>query len=96
MLLLDAPPINTPFLFMLDFHFYKQLHSAQGTLAWQAQAQLPQGALLGVYGASGAGKTTLLRLLAGLDQAQRGHLKMGEEHWYKSQEKFIGRLSNAV
>lgn len=72
---------------MLDFHFHKQLHSAQGTLAWQAHAQLPKGALLGVYGASGAGKTTLLRLLAGLDQAEDGQLKMGEEYWYQAQQK---------
>ncbi|MGH1339764.1 MAG: ATP-binding cassette domain-containing protein [Aureispira sp.] len=67
---------------MLDFHFHKQLHTAQGVQAWEVQGKLSKGALLGVYGASGAGKTTLLRLLAGLDQAQGGYLKVEEEYWY--------------
>lgn len=67
---------------MLDFHFYKQLHTAQGLEHWEVQGKLPTGALLGVYGASGAGKTTFLRLLAGLDQAEGGHLKVEGDDWY--------------
>lgn len=69
---------------MLDFHFHKQLHTANGLQAWQVQGQLPQGRILGVYGASGVGKTTLLRLLAGLDEPQAGHLKVQEEYWYNA------------
>lgn len=69
---------------MLDFHFHKQLHTAQGWQDWTVKGLLPKGALLGVYGASGAGKTTFLRLLAGLEKAQDGHLKVGTEYWYEA------------
>ncbi len=72
---------------MLDFYFYKQLQSAQGLLDWTVKAQCPAGKLLAVYGASGTGKTTLLRLLAGLDQAQEGHLKLDGNCWYNSSKK---------
>ena len=67
---------------MLDFHFHQELHTTQGIQAWEVVGRLPKGALLGVYGASGAGKTTLLRLLAGLDKAKGGYLKVEQEYWY--------------
>lgn len=69
---------------MLDFHFYKQLHTSQGLQDWELKGQVAQGALLGVYGASGAGKTTFLRLLAGLEQAAAGHLTVGGVDWYNA------------
>ncbi|MFK7796928.1 MAG: ATP-binding cassette domain-containing protein [Aureispira sp.] len=72
---------------MLDFYFYKQLHTAQGWQDWEVSGQLPKGAILGVYGASGAGKTTFLRLLAGLDKAQDGYLKVGTPYWYDARQK---------
>lgn len=72
---------------MLDFHFHKQLHTTQGLQAWELKGAIPKGALLGVYGASGAGKTTFLRLLAGLEQAQAGYLKVAGEYWYHAAKK---------
>jgi molybdate transport system ATP-binding protein len=72
---------------MLDFHFHKQLQTTQGWQDWEVSGQLPQGAVLGVYGVSGAGKTTFLRLLAGFEKAQDGHLKVGAEYWYNALQK---------
>lgn len=37
-----------------------------------------------IVGASGAGKTSLLRVLAGLDDGARGHVRFGETTWQKS------------
>lgn len=38
---------------------------------------LPEGAVIGVIGASGAGKSTFLNLLAGFDTADRGRILLG-------------------
>jgi ATP-binding cassette ChvD family protein len=38
---------------------------------------LPAGGIVGIIGPNGAGKTTLFRMLAGMDQADRGEIRMG-------------------
>ncbi|MBD9627022.1 ABC transporter ATP-binding protein [Ensifer sp. ENS06] len=40
--------------------------------------QLPRGTITGIVGESGSGKTTFGRILAGLDTAQAGRIKIGE------------------
>jgi sulfate-transporting ATPase len=40
--------------------------------------RLPPGGIVGVVGPNGAGKTTLLRMIAGLEQPDRGTLRIGE------------------
>ena len=42
---------------------------------------LPGKGVTALFGRSGSGKTTLLRCLAGLDKADSGYLKMGEQVW---------------
>ncbi|MCS6856001.1 MAG: ATP-binding cassette domain-containing protein, partial [Elioraea sp.] len=39
---------------------------------------VPPGSLIGVIGPNGAGKTTLLRLIAGLEQPDRGTITLGQ------------------
>jgi sulfate-transporting ATPase len=38
---------------------------------------LPAGGIVGIIGPNGAGKTTLFRMLAGIDTADRGEIRMG-------------------
>jgi ATP-binding cassette ChvD family protein len=40
--------------------------------------QLPRGGIVGIIGPNGAGKTTLFRILAGLEKADAGSLRIGE------------------
>ncbi|MBK9610474.1 ribosomal protection-like ABC-F family protein [Candidatus Amarobacter glycogenicus] len=58
---------------------------------------LERGELLGVVGPNGAGKTTLLRILAGLDEPDRGTVKLvaGAAFGYLSQG-FAGREGESV
>lgn len=41
----------------------------------------PAGAILAVTGPSGSGKTTVLRMLAGLEEPDKGRIFMGDEVW---------------
>ena len=40
-----------------------------------------------LFGASGSGKTSLLRLIAGLDQADTGHIMFCGEDWFHHQKR---------
>lgn len=57
------------------------LHFAYGTqpVLQGVDLELAAGEVLVVLGPSGCGKSTLLRLIAGLEHAQRGELRMGDE-----------------
>ncbi|QDG54818.1 ATP-binding cassette domain-containing protein [Persicimonas caeni] len=52
-------------------------------LAAQMRTQVHRVAIVG---ASGAGKTSLLRVLAGLEDGVRGHVRFGEATWLDSAE----------
>jgi putative ABC transport system ATP-binding protein len=41
--------------------------------------EVPEGEFLALMGPSGSGKTTLLNLIAGLDRASAGHIRVGTE-----------------
>lgn len=51
------------------------------TVAPRFELDLAGGQVVAVFGASGSGKTTLLRLLAGLDRATTGTIRLGNELW---------------
>ncbi len=40
--------------------------------------RIPPGAIVGIVGANGAGKTTLFKMIAGLEQPDRGNIQVGE------------------
>jgi molybdate transport system ATP-binding protein len=40
-----------------------------------------------LLGASGSGKTTILRCLAGLEQPQRGHIRVGDRVWFDAERR---------
>ncbi|MEB0046745.1 MULTISPECIES: molybdenum ABC transporter ATP-binding protein [unclassified Pseudomonas] len=51
--------------------------------------QLPGRGITALYGHSGSGKTTCLRCIAGLEQADRGFIKVNEEVWQDSSQKLF-------
>ena len=72
---------------MIQFNAYKMLQTADGELPLDVSFTIEEGQFLAIYGNSGAGKTTLLRILAGLTQADKTHIKVANEVWDDSQNK---------
>ncbi|MBB5192919.1 molybdate transport system ATP-binding protein [Silvimonas terrae] len=50
---------------------------------------LPKGGCLALYGPSGVGKTTLLRVLAGLQQPQRGSVLFDGKPWLDTDQRLL-------
>ncbi len=72
---------------MISAQLYKTLQGQNGTFALDASLQIAQGEFIAIYGPSGVGKTTLLRCLAGLDQAERGMIKVQSQVWFDSEKR---------
>ncbi len=54
---------------------------SRGDFRLRARADLPLAGVTAISGPSGAGKTTLLRVIAGLEPAAVGHVRMRGEIW---------------
>jgi molybdate transport system ATP-binding protein len=67
---------------MLTAEFSKQLGAFEVDAAFTAES----GKTLVLVGESGAGKTTILNLLAGLMHPDRGHIQLGEENLFDSEQ----------
>ena len=52
--------------------------------ALDVQLDLPGHGITALFGPSGSGKTTCLRVLAGLERAARGRVRVGDEIWQDS------------
>jgi molybdate transport system ATP-binding protein len=79
---------------MIQFNAYKMLQTADGELPLDVSFTIEKGQFLAIYGNSGAGKTTLLRILAGLTQADKTHIKVANEVWDDSQNKIHLSVQN--
>src|SRR6202161_3792606 len=53
--------------------------------------KLPNGRFIAIMGPSGSGKTTLLNLIAGIDHATAGHVKVGGEEITSMKERDLAR-----
>ena len=73
---------------MIQINAYKMLQTADGELPLDISLTFEKGQFIAIYGNSGAGKTTILRILAGLTQAEKTYIKVGNEIWDDSQKKF--------
>jgi molybdate transport system ATP-binding protein len=69
---------------MIQFRATKMLHTARGPQLFDAAFETKQGEILAIFGPSGAGKTTLLRILAGLTEADSGHIQIDDATWLDS------------
>ncbi|MEG0849925.1 MAG: ATP-binding cassette domain-containing protein [Flavobacterium sp.] len=72
---------------MIQFNAYKMLQTADGELPLDVSLTFEKGQFIAVYGNSGAGKTTILRILAGLTEAEKVQIKVGDEVWDDSVKK---------
>lgn len=65
----------------IELAFLKTLNGSGGTFDLDVRMNISKGDFIILCGPSGAGKTTLLRLIAGLDDASTGRLKVDGEVW---------------
>lgn len=72
---------------MINFSLQKTLHTTEGKMQLNVDAQVQNGKFIGLYGASGAGKTSILRMLAGLIKPDGGIIKVNDSVWYDSLRK---------
>lgn len=73
---------------MIQLDAYKMLQTADGELPLDISLTIKKGEFVSIYGNSGAGKTTILRILAGLTEAEKTLVKVGESIWDDSKKKF--------
>ena len=58
-----------------------RLHQQRGSFTLDAAFRAPTPGVVALFGRSGCGKTTLVNLIAGLLDAQDGHIRIGSEAW---------------
>ncbi len=72
---------------MIDFSLQKNLHTAEGEMQLNVNAQIESGKFVSLYGASGAGKTSILRMLAGFMKPDNGFIKANNATWFDASKK---------
>jgi len=65
---------------MIEIDIRKRLDSRVLSLS----IEIKRGTITGLFGESGVGKTTLLRVIAGLDSADNGVIRVGDSVWFDS------------
>jgi len=65
---------------MIEIDIQKRLDSRTLSLS----IDIKRGTITGLFGESGVGKTTILRVIAGLDSADRGVIRVGDSVWFDS------------
>jgi molybdate transport system ATP-binding protein len=72
---------------MIQFSLQKKLHTAEGEMQLQVNANIERGQFVSLYGASGTGKTSILRMLAGFMKPDNGFIKVNHTIWYDAAHK---------
>jgi molybdate transport system ATP-binding protein len=72
---------------MIDFSLQKILHTAEGEMQLNVNANIESGQFVSLYGASGAGKTSILRMLAGFMKPDSGFIKVNNAVWFDASTK---------
>ncbi|BDD05406.1 ATP-binding cassette domain-containing protein [Aureibacter tunicatorum] len=68
-----------------------------GDFLLNADVDIPEGEIVGLYGASGAGKTSFLRIVSGLSKPDKGGISFNDQVWNDSQSgQFISVQNRAI
>jgi len=60
----------------------------------EADFNIPDHGVLGIFGHSGSGKTTLLRCLAGLEKKAQGHIEFNKQNWLNASQNLSCQARN--
>ena len=71
---------------MIKIDIKKTLNTADGKIILSVNKEIKESELLTLFGKSGSGKTTLLRIIAGLETADSGEIRVGSEIWFNSKK----------
>lgn len=67
---------------MIDINLSKKLLGSGGEFDFGCNISNDTNELISVFGPSGSGKSTLLKMIAGLENADSGYIKIGDETWF--------------
>lgn len=72
---------------MLNIDLHKNYNTKQRQTFISCKANFQAGKTTAIYGKSGVGKSTILRIIAGLEEADKGFIVFNEEVWYNHTQK---------
>ncbi len=72
---------------MIKISLKKMLHTFKGDIKLRFEADIKKGDFVAIFGKSGAGKTTILRMIAGLEEPQKGYIKVDGDVWFDAQNR---------
>ena len=72
---------------MINFSLQKILHTAEGEMQLNVNANIESGKFVSLYGASGVGKTAILRMLAGFMKPDNGFIRVNNAIWFDASRK---------
>ncbi len=67
---------------MIDINLSKKLLGSGGEFNFECNVKNDKNELISIFGPSGSGKSTLLKMIAGLENADSGYIKIGGETWF--------------
>ena len=66
---------------MIDIDILKMLHGSNGEMPLDIKLKIKEGDFIALTGLSGSGKTTLLRIIAGLENIDKGKITVNNQTW---------------
>jgi molybdate transport system ATP-binding protein len=72
---------------MINININKTLHGSNGNMPLDINLTINQGEFIALTGVSGSGKTTLLRIIAGLENIDKGSIVVNNNTWINTSSK---------